>query len=413
MAWDRTKIIDICDKVALFSLYVIAFFFPISKAIIEIASTLAILCYLVKKIIQRQGIPKTHLNLAISVYLLLCFVSIFISTNLKISARVFFGKIAQDILFFFVLVDTLNNEKRLRNFLYILFLSSTLLGIDGIYQYFTHKDFIRHRPPIFVNRIFATFSTPNDFGCYLVTVIPFAITIFFIKFRFKAVRFLLAGLFTLLFTCLLMTVSRGAWFAFVASVLFLGVWIYPVGVFLLLLGLFITVTQSLYPPLIRERLDNFFIFNTALPGDPGSIERKIFWGAGWKMFMSRPWIGVGLGAFMFNFKRFVIESYPYGPAYAHNCYLQLLSELGVIGLISFSAILILFFYNGIKIILNRQKTFFWYILVASLAAVLGYSVQMAVDTIFYSLDLGLLFWILLGLGTVAMKNIRLETSKLI
>ena len=125
--------------------------------------------------------------------------------------------------------------------------------------------------------------------------------------------------------------------------------------------------------------------------------------------MSRPWIGMGLGTFMFNFKRFVIETYREGPAYAHNCYLQMLSELGLIGLASFLLILILFFYKGIKIILNRQKTFSWYMLLASLAAVLGFSVQMAVDTIFYSLDLGILFWILLGLGVVAMNNIKLET----
>jgi O-antigen ligase len=86
----------------------------------------------------------------------------------------------------------------------------------------------------------------------------------------------------------------------------------------------------------------------------------------------------------------------------------MLSELGIIGLISFLFILILFFYAGIKIIRNRAKTFSWYILVASLASVLGYSVQMAVDTIFYNLDLGLLFWILLGLGIAAMNHIRLE-----
>jgi hypothetical protein len=69
----------------------------------------------------------------------------------------------------------------------------------------------------------------------------------------------------------------------------------------------------------------------------------------------------------------------------------------------------LFFYAGIKIIRNREKTFSWYILLASLASVLGYSVQMGVETIFYSLDLGMLFWILLGLGAAAMNNIKLET----
>ncbi len=406
---DKAKIVNRCDKIILASLYALAYFLPISKAIIEISGTLAIICYIVKKIIQREGIPKTSLNLAIIAYLTICLFSIFISTNLKISARTFLSKTVQNILFFFVLIDTLNSERKIRNFLYILFLSSTLLGIDGIYQYFTHKDFIRHRPTIFENRIYATFPTPNGFGCYLNAIMPFLVTIFFTKFRFKAVRFILAGLFILLFTCLVMTVSRGAWFAFIASALFLGVWIYPVGVFFLLLALFIIITQPFYPALIKERLDSFFLsFDVNGLRDAGSIERKIFWQAGWKMFKSSPWIGLGLGTFMFNFKRFVIETYQYGPAYAHNCYLQMLSELGLIGLVSFLSILILFFYFGIKIIYKRQKTFSWYILLASLATLLGYSVQMAVDTIFYNLDLGLLFWILLGLGVAAMNNIKLE-----
>ncbi len=406
----RTKIINILDKIILFSLYATAYFFPISKTIIEIASTLAIICYIVKKIIQREGISRTPLNLTILIYLTICFLSIFISTNPKISTRTFIGKIIQDVLFFFVLVDGLKSERRLRIFLYILFLSATLLGVDGIYQYFTHKDFIRNRPAIFVNRIFTTFPSPNDFGCYLNAIIPFCVTIFFTKFRFKAERFIFAGLFTLLFTCLIMTVSKGAWFAFMASALFLGVWIYSIGLFFLLLTLFIIITQPFYPQLIKERLGSlFFGFDASSLGDPGSIERKIFWQAGWKMFTSRPWIGLGLGTFMFNFKRFITQSYQYGPAYAHNCYLQILSELGIIGLISFLIILILFFYKGIKTIIKSQKTFSWYILLGSIAALLGYSVQMAVDTIFYSLDLGLLFWILLGLGMAAMNNIKLET----
>lgn len=411
MTLEKTRIINILDKIILFSLYLIAYFFPISKAIIEIFSTLAIVCFLLKKIILREGVPRTYLNLSIFVYLLLCFFSIFLSTNFKISTRTFLGKTIQDILFFFVLVDAFNNERKLRNFLYIFLLSSTLLGIDGVYQHFTHKDFIRHRRVIFESRIYATFPTPNDFGCYLVMVIPFLITVFFTKLRLKAAKFLLAGLFILLFSCLIMTVSRGAWFAFMASVLFLAVWIYPVGLLFLMLSLIIAVTHPFFPPVIKERLSNFFSgFDTTSVSDPGSVERKIFWQAGWKMFMSRPWIGLGLGTFMFNFREFVAENYRYGPAYAHNCYLQMLSEMGVIGLVSFLSILIIFLYNGIKIAHNRRETFSWYILLGSMAAVLGYSVQMVVDTIFYSLDLGILFWIILGLGVAAMNNIKLETS---
>ena len=40
----------------------------------------------------------------------------------------------------------------------------------------------------------------------------------------------------------------------------------------------------------------------------------------------------------------------------------------------------------------------------SLAGILGYCAQMGVDTILYSLDLGMLFWLVLGMGVAAMRN---------
>lgn len=399
MNLDRIGIIKFLDKIILSSLYAIAFFLPISKAIIESFSILAITCFIVKKILQRKSLPSTHLNKAIFVYLIICFFSIFISTNLKISARTFFSKLMQNAMFFFVLVDTLNTERRFKTIIYILFLSSLLLGIDGIYQHFTCKDFIRHRPYYDLPRIHATFPTPNDFGCYIYSIMPFTLVYFFTKFKLKLSRFLFLALFLLLFTCLILTISRGAWFAFLASILFMSMWIHHLGIFLLVLGIFIIATQQFYGPYLKERLRNFFVFL-----DTSSIDRRIIWQTAWKMFVFRPLIGVGLGTFMFNFKKFVIAGYPHGASYAHNCYLQIASETGILGLISFLFIITLFFYHGIKALNSQAKTFFWYVLLASLAAMLGYALQMTVDTTFYSLDLGMLFWILLGLGIAAMRS---------
>lgn len=400
---EKTKIINFCDKIILFSLYIVAFFLPISKAIIEIFSTLAIAGFIIKKIIQKEGITKTSFNLVILVYLAICFFSIFISSSLRISARTFFGKTLQEILFVFALVDTLNNERRIKRFIYIMFASSLLLGIDGIYQHFTHKDFIRHRPYYGLPRIHTTFSTPNDFGSYLVVIIPFVLIQFFLKPIFKFYRLLFFGLFLLLFTCLTFTVSRGAWLAFMSTMLFMSIWIRSLGIFFLALGIFIMITQQFCYPLLKERLNNFFIFR-----DPSTTDRKVIWQAAWNMFMYKPWIGVGLGTFMYNFSKFVTPGYLYGVPYAHNCYLQMACEIGIIGVSSFLFLIAMFFYKGIEILNtnSQQKTFFWYALLASLAAILGYCVQMAVDTNFYSLDLGLLFWLVLGLGIAAMKNIK-------
>lgn len=414
-----------CDYIALFSIYAIAFFLPISKGIIESFSILAIFSYLTKKFLNVETasssacgglprndrnaalalagrlLPRTALNWGIAVYLLVCLLSIFLSSNTATSSRTLFRKTLQDIVFFFVILETLNNKQRIRNTLNILFLSSFVLGVDGIYQHFTTQDFLRHRRVIFTDRIYASFATPNAFGCYLAMVLPFLISRFFSKLKIKPSRIFYFALFVLLFVCLLLTVSRGAWLAFLASVLYMSIWLKGLAVFLLVMGIVILSTHTFYPPYVRGRLMKFFVFS-----DTSSIDRRLIWQAGWKMFISKPWLGVGLGTFMFNFRRFVVEGYPHGVVYAHNCYLQMAAEIGIIGLASFLLILAMFFYHGIKTLNARERSFSWHVLLASQAAILGYCAQMGVDTTFYSLDLGMLFWLALGIGVSAMKNLQ-------
>ena len=127
------------------------------------------------------------------------------------------------------------------------------------------------------------------------------------------------------------------------------------------------------------------------------------------MFKANPWFGLGLGTFMFNFKEFVTDKSFY-IAYAHNCYLQIIAETGIIGLFSFLLILIFFFFRGIKLLISAQKTLSWYLLLASLASLLGYCIHMAVETILYSLDLGLLFWLIMSFGVAIMNNLEAEEA---
>ncbi|MDD5594704.1 MAG: O-antigen ligase family protein [Candidatus Omnitrophica bacterium] len=400
---EKTKITLICDRIALFSLYGIAFFLPISKAIIEVFIYLAIASFLVKKILSGKIPTKIPFNLACFIYLFVCFFSIFISSNPQISIRSFFGKVLTNLTLLFVVADTLNTERKTKNFIFILALASLLLGIDGIYQHFTHRDFIRNRYNLQIPRIYATFPTPNDFGCYLICVIPFMLVNLFIKFKYKITRFFYAGLFLLLFTCLILTVSRGSWFAFIGIIFFMSIWSRPLGLLFLIISIFILATQKFYYPIFKWRLDNFFVFQ-----DPSSKDRMLMWSAAWKMLMSRPLLGLGLGTFMFNFKNFVAQGYLYSAPYAHNCYLQIATEIGIIGLVSFLAILAVLFFNGIGALNKGKKTFFWYILLASLTAILGFSVQMAVDTNFYNLDLGSFFWLIMGISVSAIRNIKAE-----
>ncbi|MDD5431486.1 MAG: O-antigen ligase family protein [Candidatus Omnitrophica bacterium] len=399
MSLKKTKIVNILDSITVFSIYIVAFQLPIAKAAIEIFSTLAIVCFIIRKILQREGLERSVINLPIFAYLAICFLSIFISNNLGISTRTFFGKILQDVMFLFIVAETLNTEERLKIFIYIFISSSLLLGIDGIYQFFTHKDFIRNRPYFGIPRIHATFSSANDYGCYLAALLPFSVAVFFEALRRKIKsKYFFIVVFILLFICLMLTVSRGAWFAFLGSILLMSIWVKAIWIIMAVIGIVLLVLNQSFFPYLRERLSNFFVFS-----DQSSGDRRMMWEAAFKMFLSKPWLGVGIGTFMFNFKNFVSKDYPFTTPYAHNCYLQIASEIGIIGLLAFLLILGAFFYKNIKTLNLRSNNYSWYILLATTASVLGYCVQMVVDTIFYSLDLGILFWLLLGLGIAASR----------
>jgi len=404
MKINKTKLVYFCDNVVLFAIYAITFFLPISKALIESFMILAFLFYLFKKIINKECFLLNWFNLSLLIYVTVCLVSVFISTNFKISIMAFTFKHLEHVIFVLVVVDTLNSKTRIKNMLYILLVSSALLGLDGIFQFFKHQDFLRHRPPIFDKRLTASFTSPNAFGCFLVCMIPYSLVQVFIKFNNKKFKFMSAVLFSLLLVCLILAVSRGAWFAFIGAILFMSIWLPYLGITVAVLLLFTIFVLQFYNSLVNERLRNFFIFK-----DAGAMDRRVIWQAGWNMFKANPWFGLGLGTFMFNFKEFVTDKSFY-IAYAHNCYLQIIAETGIIGLFSFLLILIFFFFRGIKLLISAQKTLSWYLLLASLASLLGYCIHMAVETILYSLDLGLLFWLIMSFGVAIMNNLEAEEA---
>ncbi|MDD4910351.1 MAG: O-antigen ligase family protein [Candidatus Omnitrophica bacterium] len=397
MRFERDKAIGFLDRAILVLIYIVVYFLPISTAIIETASILAIALYVFKKILQRSLLPDTYMNYAIFAYLAICFLSVFLSSNLIISAHTFSYKLLQNILFFFAVVETLNNQRRVRNVFYILFVSAALLGIDGIYQHFTHKDFIRCRKWWDIPRITASFYTPNDFGCYLAMVIPFVISAFAF-FRRRFARASVLALFVLLFSCLMLTVSRGSWLVSLISILFMSLWLRYLAVFLVLVLIVGTAAFFLSGnTYLQARLKGMFELT-----DAGSMDRRLIWQGCLKMILSKPWMGIGLGTFMFNFRRFVDYPYGHGIPYAHNCYLQIAAETGVIGLASFLLILLVFFYYGIRFLKKGRRDVYWYTSLASVSAAIVFCGHMLFDTSLYNLNLGMFFWFDLALGAAVI-----------
>jgi O-antigen ligase len=126
--------------------------------------------------------------------------------------------------------------------------------------------------------------------------------------------------------------------ALVAGVVVGGRWRRAAGAMLLVLSLSTIVYFSTFAsPQARQRITE----------SKGGSGRTGLWTIGWRMVEGHPVVGVGAGNFEVSSIHYVLKPGPLKrddlivntPEVAHNIYLQVLSELGVVGLTFFLAIL--------------------------------------------------------------------------
>ena len=181
-----------------FSFYALIYFLPISIALSEIFTALALVSYLFKRLawfcthvrgrvqertsaafmdnnfifFLRSFKPvENYLNGPILILLFFSLISVFVSRHPMLSIEGFFGKVLQSAFLYFNFIECINSKKRLRKFLIVLLMSATLICINGLYQHFTGKDFI-YGHLAGSGRISSSFRAHNDFAAYLIVIIP-------------------------------------------------------------------------------------------------------------------------------------------------------------------------------------------------------------------------------------------------
>lgn len=128
------------------------------------------------------------------------------------------------------------------------------------------------------------------------------------------------------------------------------------------------------------------------------------WTNSWKVFMKHPVIGNGLNTFYRHYANVREDEYKYKKgSYAHNCYLQMAAETGIVGLTSFLVLLGVFFITSIKRISQLGNNFYAALTTGLLAGIFAFLVHSSTDTNLYSLNLAALFWFSLGLVTAILR----------
>jgi O-antigen ligase len=287
-------------------------------------------------------------------------------------------------------------------------------------------------------RAFGHFDQPNPFAGYLTTIFPLAVCMALSGANPRAFRLFSLAAAGLLALGIGLSQSRGAWLgAAVAMCCLLLAWsrrtrrlLIPGvlgGVLVLAMAL-----SGLLPAAILDRLgqtiEYFGVFDVrtvAVSSENWAVvERMAHWQAGWYMFIDHPWLGVGAGNYAESYPVYFVGMWREALGHAHNYYLNILAELGVVG----GALLLLLLgiaFRHLGGALVRSETSrdrpvgsvtsfsgrFWR---AVLAGVFGGLIVFCVHNLFDSLfvhSVNVQIGVLLGLGMVAADHLELGSLR--
>jgi len=302
-------------------------------------------------------------------------------------------------------------------------LAGSVQAVIGLWQFGLRGDGPEHF--LILGRFFrayGTFEQPNPFGGYMGLVWPVAagLSLGLLKqssFSLSSIISLssLSSFISLIsFLALALSFSRGAWLGAGAAVTTM-VLFWPKnrrsGLFLLagvLLGSWLVIRSGLLPVAVTDRLNEVAEF-TQVSDVRGAeitaenfalLERLAHWQAAMELARAHPWLGVGLDNFEVAYSDVHLLNWPRPLGHAHNIYLNVLAETGVLGLMTYVILWGTIFVSTIRA-LRLNSGWRRGIALGLLGAVAHLTVHHLVDNLYVNnthLYLGALLGLLLWLG---------------
>ena len=254
------------------------------------------------------------------------------------------------ILWFFILLRLIDDEKDAKTLLFGFITVVTLLALHGIYQYIIAvpipDTWVTKTEAGVRTRVFSLTGSPNIFGSLLLMAAPAAAGCMY-YFKNGWLKFLALCATGAICLSILFTFSRGSWVGLVVAVVLFS--LYLDRRLLGLMGVGMAGVLVLFPS-ITSRLTYLFTPEYRVASEVGG--RALRWETGMELLHeSSPWLGFGLGRFggavaMNNQVLDKTDEFSY--FYMDNYYLKTLVEMGYLGLIFYIVALIAFFIMALR-----------------------------------------------------------------
>jgi putative inorganic carbon (HCO3(-)) transporter len=282
--------------------------------------------------------------------------------------------------------------------------STIVVALFGLYQVmiggytalydvlYPVQEEIRQIPP-WEGRITSFLEHYNGLAAYINLVVPFCF-VFALRGADPALRTLSKWCLALASVALLLTQSRGGLLAYVAMLMVNAYMLAPdrkTRMRRLALVLVVCVLAAAVAGFFFQRLGEI--------DDYTAVSRLAIWGGAFTVFARSPVMGAGFG----NLRPLMggLLGLPEGwMGDAHNLYLELLAESGLVGFIAFAFLIVSALRAARRWMRESRDEFAWLIAIAAFAALCGVLVHGTVDYLFHTTpQVAALFFLVLGILT--------------
>lgn len=371
---------------------------PVGLSPIQIVAVIVLALLIASSLAKGDlDFPRTPLDVAIFLWVAVLFLGAIESLDPAAAIK----KAGMTVIFagvYYAIVAHVRTVKRTSWLVKVLVLACVIVAVYGIwvsYQYLATGSVARGAVVIkseglAAPRAASTIGNPNTLADLMVLSIPLALALFVIG---DAKQKVLAALATaVLFVCLGFTFSRGAWLASLAT---LGVLMLDKRFRGVLAALGVALV-AVSPGIIAERLAS-----SAQLGRGEILSRFDYWEGALRMVQQRPLLGVGTANFPVNFSRLpVAETAMRTAIHAHNVFLNLLAENGVVGFIAYALLI----GTALALALRRRgapaDATGSAIRLAIGASIIGYLVHQLTESLLLEPSLNAVVWTLMGFVVV-------------
>ncbi len=338
------------------------------------------------------------------------------------STRLFVIQLIALFIYFAATLMFLNSPKRLKKVVYTIMIFGMFAAIFAILQNFSSPDAIYGIRFSSQALGFGSFVNRHHFAAFMEMTIAVTLGLIYAKAIKKDQLFLHGFMVVLMGVALILTMSRGALLSFLGVLAFL------------------TLANFLRKPTEEEKLlskndrtANFgrkialfgggltlilLVFGTVLLlGGGDSLIRSIgftnqadassgrfgFWQTTLQIIANNPIIGVGLDAFGVAFTKYDTQNGLFRIERAHNDYLQILADAGILGFACVVSFIYLLFKRGVNIISTTSDRFGRGISTGALAGCFGILIHSFFDFPLRTPSNALYFLTLTAIATVAIK----------